>query len=206
MSDRTPVLLKHRPSGNIIPAELIDPISREQAEAANVNWRTTMDEAVRILKARHVSSGQMPQHAHWDWLKKFDAVQGLVSYHMLGIEAKLAMQGMLLLCLDGHFGRLEAHRGKPLVYVHFLSTAPWNSPLVVAEPEFGLVGRILVAAAIQISQAEEFAGRVALHALPQSESWYRHNCGMTDLGPDPADHNSLHYFEMTAQQAAAFLE
>jgi hypothetical protein len=205
MSDRSPVFLKHRPTRQLIPAELIDPVSREETEAANMSWSAAMDEAVRNLKLRQVPPNQLPQHAHWDWLKKFKAVEGLLSYHLLGVEANNAMQGMSLLCLDGHFGRLQEHLGKPLVYVHFLATAPWNSPLVVSDPEFGLVGRVLIAAAIQISQAEEFAGRLALHALPQSEIWYRDKCGMTDLGPDPADQNGLHYFEMTSQKAAAFL-
>jgi hypothetical protein len=63
-----------------------------------------------------------------------------------------------------------------------------------------------MAAVIQISQAEEFAGRTGLHSLPQSESWYRENCGMTDLGPDPNDRSKLRYFEMTAEQANKFLE
>ncbi len=205
MSDRSPVFLNHRCTRQLIPAELIDPVSREEADAANANWRAAMDEAVRKLRLRQVPPSQLPQHAHWDWLKKFEAVEGLVSYHLLGVEANGAMQGMSLLCLDGHFGRLQEHLGKPLVYVHFLATAPWNSPQVVPDPEFGLVGRVLIAAAIQISQDEEFAGRLALHALPQSETWYRVHCGMTDLGPDPADRNGLHYFEMTSQQAAAFL-
>ena len=63
----------------------------------------------------------------------------------------------------------------------------------------------MIAAAIHLSLAEEFSGRVGLHSLPQADDWYSRGCGMTDLGPDPAVQN-LRYFEMTPEQAAEFLK
>jgi hypothetical protein len=70
-------------------------------------------------------------------------------------------------------------------------------------PRFKGIGRILLGAAISLSFHEEFAGRIGLHALPQAEDWYRHVCGMTDLG---VDGKKMRYFEMTEAQAKAFLE
>jgi hypothetical protein len=66
------------------------------------------------------------------------------------------------------------------------------------------VGSVLLAAAIQLSIDEEFLGRLGLHSLPQADDWYR-KCRMTDLGPDPSEKQNLRYFEMTPEQAQAFL-
>lgn len=60
-------------------------------------------------------------------------------------------------------------------------------------------------AAIAFSEQEGFKGRIGLHSLPQAENFYRDRCGMIDLGPD-ATYQNLRYFEMTPDQAKAFLE
>ena len=123
---------------------------------------------------------------------------------MFGLECKGQMQGLMLTATAGHVCQIAFQQGKPLVYVEFLASAPWNLPNVVGEPRYALVGRVLLAAAIQLSLNEEYAGRVGLHALPQADSWYRDNCGMTDLGCDRTKEN-LRYFEMTPEQASYFL-
>ena len=87
----------------------------------------------------------------------------------------------------------------------FMVAAPWNCSSIVADPQFSLVGSVLIAAAIHLSLAEEFSGRIGLHSLPKANPWYARECGMTDLGPDPTLQN-LRYFEMTAEQAAEFLK
>ena len=46
--------------------------------------------------------------------------------------------------------------------------------------------------------------RVGLHSLPQADGFYTNTCGMTDLGTDP-EHEGLRYFEMTPEQARAFV-
>jgi hypothetical protein len=67
------------------------------------------------------------------------------------------------------------------------------------------VGSLLVRAAIELSREEGFKGRIGLHSLPQSNAWYANMCGMTDLGADPGYSHQLRYFEMTPEQAEAFL-
>ncbi|UNK80964.1 hypothetical protein MNQ96_07835 [Sphingopyxis granuli] len=37
-----------------------------------------------------------------------------------------------------------------------------------------------------------------------ADSFYANTCGMSDLGMDP-DHQDLRYFEMTPEQAEAFI-
>ncbi len=94
--------------------------------------------------------------------------------------------------------------GRPLVYLDYLEVAPWNRPELGITPRLRGTGSALVTAAIALSDEEGFKGRIGLHSLPQADSFYR-KIGMTDLGHDPAYQN-LRYFEMTAEQAHAFLE
>lgn len=122
---------------------------------------------------------------------------------MFGVECGVDMQGLMLVSTAGHPCRIPEQRGKDQVYVEFVATAPWNWPELVAEPRYGLVGRVLIATAVNLSVAEGFRGRIGLCSLPQAETFYANNCGMTDHGIDAKER--LRYFEMTPDQAAAFL-
>lgn len=98
--------------------------------------------------------------------------------------------------------RLVPDKGKPLVYVDFLESAPWNWPIpeIGREGRFGGVGSVLLWKAVKQSEEEGFRGRVGLHALPQAESFYERAFGMTPLGRDVNKENLL-YMELTAEQA-----
>jgi hypothetical protein len=128
----------------------------------------------------------------------------LLAYQFLGIECEGEMQGLMLVATAGHDGRLNAQVGKPLVYVDYIVTAPWNDPGYVANPRFGLVGKVLIGAAIQVSRELGFRGRLGLHSLPKAEPFYRERCGMTDLGID-AEVEGLRYFEMSSTQARRYM-
>ena len=204
MSDHSITYLKDRGTGQLVEAVLIDGVSREQVEQAEATWRPFL---LRVIdERRHSSNPKMspPEHSHWDWSKKHKAVEGLIAYRMFGVECSGDMQGLMLVSTAGHPCRIENQKGKEQVYVEFVATAPWNSPQLVQSPRYGLVGRVLVATAVQLSLEEGFRGRIGLHALPQAETFYAQNCGMTDLGKDMKKHG-LRYFEMTPIQAAAFL-
>jgi hypothetical protein len=101
------------------------------------------------------------------------------------------------------FARSDRQKGRELVYVDLLATAPWNRPRLVPEARYKGVGRILIATAISLSYELEFNGRLGLHSLPQSESWYRDVAGFSDMGYDAP--KRMRYFEVTEAQAAAFL-
>lgn len=204
MSSRAAVFLRHRASGQYVSATLIDGVSKEEAEGAEKIWRPFIKEVITQMEAEKRPRAERPQHAHWDWKKKHDAVADILAYQLLGVEYEGEMQGLMLLKTAGKFSRIASHKSHGLVYVSFVETAPWNSPLIVQEPRYGQVGTVLLAASISISMDLGFKGRIALHALPQAESWYATHCEMTDLGPD-ADCHNLRYFEMTPEQAAGFL-
>ena len=85
-----------------------------------------------------------------------------------------------------------------------IESAPWNLAGLVENPRFSGVGVALMQAAIQVSADEGFAGRIALHSLPQSQPFYRRY--MNDLGIDSTHAEQLCYFEMTEEQATDFVE
>lgn len=205
MSERTAVQLKDRRSGRFVSATLIDGVTEAEVSSAESKWRPLFEKEVLRMQQAGVPKEKWPQHRHWDWRQKFDAIEGYAAYQMFGIECEAEMQGLMLVSTAGKVCRVESQKGKALVYIHFLAAAPWNSPNIASEPRFALVGNTLVATAIQLSINEEFSGRIGLHSLPQADAWYAKNCKMTDLGCDPTAHN-LRYFEMTAEQASEFLK
>jgi hypothetical protein len=129
----------------------------------------------------------------------------LLAFRSFGIEADGKMQGLMMVCLTGKLARLDPDRGKPLAYVDFVETAPWNAKEFTASPAYKGVGVRLIQAAARLSIDEGFSGRVGLHSLPQSKPFYTTACQMQALGPDAGYHN-LDYFELTAARAAEFLK
>ena len=204
MSARSPVRLKDRQTGELREAVLLESLGEEEVESAEAEWQPFLQRELTRLRASGMSNVNWPQHGHWDWRKKHQAVGHLLAYRFLGLECETQMQGLMLVATAGKVCRIDSQRGLPLVYIHHLATAPWNSPRVVDAPRFSLVGSVLLAAAIQLSIDEEFSGRVGLHSLPQADDWYR-RCRMSDLGPDPSERQNLRYFEMTPKQAQTFL-
>ena len=51
-------------------------------------------------------------------------------------------QGLMMVDLDGHRCRLMQQRGGAVVYIEYLATAPWNSPLFTPKPRYTLVGTV----------------------------------------------------------------
>jgi hypothetical protein len=202
--ETTSVLLKLRDSGQLVAAILIDGVSRSEVEAAEAQWQPELERKLKDLRERRAPRSEWPEHGHWDWRKKHAATEGLLAYRMFGIECEDRMQGLMLVATAGYVCQIPEQKNRDMVYVDYIATAPWNSPSVAASPRFGMVGRVLIAAAIQLSMDDGFKGRVGLHSLPQAEDFYRVQCGMTDLGPDKKKQN-LRYFEMTPKQAAKFI-
>ncbi|WP_216359951.1 hypothetical protein [Pseudomonas ogarae] len=133
-------------------------------------------------------------------------MQGLLASKGFAIVCNGITQGMMLVDMTRHRSKVPPKNGKDIVYIDYLECAPWNRPEInQASPYFRGVGSTLIAAAIMQSFEEDFRGRIGLHSIQQAETWYRTKCGMTDLGSDP--HNDgLRYFEMTTEQAHAFIQ
>jgi hypothetical protein len=171
---------------------------------AEIEWGPERLRALRRLVAQGAAAQPMPQHVHWNWaMKGLDFLHQL-SYRALGIEAEGKMQGLMMVCFTRCHAQLDPDKGKPIVYVDYVETAPWNAKEFTDSPLYKVLGIRLMQAAARISLDEGFSGRVGLHALPQSKTFYAGKCGMRQLGPDPSYQN-LEYFELTAAQAAELL-
>jgi hypothetical protein len=113
------------------------------------------------------------------------------------------MQGLVMVATAGRVAKLPPDAGKPLVYVDYLESAPWNVKPLVDVPVFAGIGMVLMRAAVQLSIEEGFHGRIGLHSLKQAEDFYRDKCGMRFWGND-AGYQNLPYYEMTRKLAADF--
>src|SRR5947209_6921117 len=145
---------------------------------AEIEWAPERLRALRRLMTQGTPGQPVPEHVHWNWAVKGLKTQQLLAYSSLGIEREGKFQGLMMVCLTGHLARLDPDKGKPLVYVEFVETAPWNAKEFTATPTYKGVGVRLMQAAVRLSVDEGFAGRVGLHSLPQSKPFYAGTCTM----------------------------
>lgn len=186
------------------PAELLDAITEQQLADWEAEWVPELFKAMQRLRRAGVERRLWPQSRHWDWRKKTATLQGMLAHPGFSVVCEGVTQGMMILDTTMKRCRIEGQRGKNLVYVEFVENAPWNRPELVDPPRYRGVGSHLIRAAVALSQHEDFRGRIGLHSLPQANSFYANTCGMTDMGQDP-DYQNLRYFEMTPEQAEAFI-
>jgi hypothetical protein len=196
------VPLRDKNTGEIVEAVLIDGISETQLRDVETNWLPVMRQGIERLKAAGKPRREWPQSHHWNWRNKVEHVHGILAYRGFAIEYQKQTQGLMLVT-TAEACRLPEQRGKPLVYIDYLETAPWNQRELVGQPRFSGIGTVMLAAAITLSQEESFSGRIGLHSLPQSENFYE-ACGMKKVESDPSK-QGLFYFEMTPKQATDFL-
>lgn len=185
-------------------AELIDAITEKQLADWEAEWVPETMKAVQRLHRAGVEMARWPQSRNWNWKQKAAAVKGFLAYPGFSVVCDGLTQGMMLADTTGRC-KLSSQQNSELVYVHFLENAPWNRAELCNPPRYRGVGSILIRAAIELSIELEFKGRIGLHSLPQANSFYANTCGMTDLGPD-LKKEGLRYFEMTSEQAQAFIK
>ena len=200
MTSRHPTRLLNRASGQVVSAEMLNEISRDELIDIHMDWQPARLEALKNLRGQ---GKPWPENWHWDWSTKADNLNFL-AYRCFAVECEGRTQGLMMISTIGWRGRVDAQTGKPVLYIEYIESAPWNLAALVESPRFSGVGVALMQAAIQVSVDEGFAGRIALHSLPQSQPFYRRY--MHDLGIDPAHAEKLSYFEMTEDQAKEFVE
>lgn len=198
MSSRRKSRLKRAGKNELVAAEIVDALSKDELLATHLDWQP---ERLKALKDLLDANQSWPEHWHWDWSKKAGLLD-FMAYRCLGVECEGRMQGLMMASTIARPSRVGP-TGRAVLYVEYIESAPWNVKDLVDDPKFSGVGIALLEAAIELSEKEGFGGRIALHSLPQSESFYQKY--MTDLGPDK-NHEGLRYFEMSVEQARLFLE
>jgi hypothetical protein len=191
------VQLQDPQTGGFIEASLFDEVTDEHLRLWEHGWVPEM----RSHRANRPPTGA-PEDSHWDWRNKSNCWRTLLGYQSFALVCQGELQG-LMLTNDISSARLQPQFGKPIVYVEYLATAPWNRPELRMPPKYRGCGRIFILAAIQTSIDTGYKGRMGLHSLPAAEGFYEGKCGFTRLGPD-SSHQNLTYFEMTETQADAF--
>lgn len=183
----------------MLRADLVTGVTLDEVDDAMALWAP-------FRLAHEEETGRRTQHSHWDWSRKARAVDGAPNYTIVGVRVGVQLQGLMLWDDLHEKGQLGSQLGLDLVYIHFISTAPWNDRSFVLRPDYLGVGTLLVVAAVKWSIHLGFEGRLGLHSLLQAELFYRDRCKMKDLGPDTSGgHNGLHYFEFTPSMARDFL-
>lgn len=135
------------------------------------------------------------EDAGWNWPAiardyRAAARAGEGVYEFVTLRARGGVQALMILETRAHLGR---RAGKSIVYVEYLTVAPWNRETIQSPRRYSGCGRTLLKYAVQRSDALGSDGRVGLHSLPGSRAFYA-GSGFTDLGPDEAE-GGLHYFE-----------
>ena len=143
------------------------------------------------------------QDAHWKWREKQQARSNRFDWESFAVECGGENQGMMFVRTVG-FARIGSQHNLPLIYIDLISAAPWNRFGFTDSPLYKGVGPLLMGAAISLSYSEGLDGRLGLHALPQSEDWYRAQ-GMTELGIDTVHPEQLVYFEFTSVDARNYV-
>jgi hypothetical protein len=141
-----------------------------------------------------------PEDEHWEWDKHVEELRPVLAFQTFALTCDGDLQGLMLTSVLAP-SRLKP--GAPMIYVELLSTAPWNRSEIENPPRFRGVGKAMIKAAIKLSLAEGYKGRIGLHSLCGAETFYREKCGMTDLKLD--EQKEMVYFEMNEAQAKAFL-
>ncbi len=191
------IYLYESASAKLVEAELVDEVTEGHVALWESTWKPAMQAygAGRLLR-------DAPEDNHWNWRGKVQAWRPILHYQFFAILCRGELQG-LMVTSGLQSARLSEQFGKPLIYVEFVATAPWNRREVQDPPRYRGVGSVFIRAAIEVSMDSGYRGRVGLHSLPKAESFYRKSCGMSPLGFDYA-HENLFYFEMTEEQADSY--
>ena len=178
----------------MVPAVLLEDIEQERIEETGLVW-----------KHRRQQLGQWSdiEHKHWDWGWKANAARNYPGFQTFAIEHHGQMQGLMLVYTKPYATKLFPDKGKPILYVSYLESAPDN----VYGQHLKHVGVELYRTAIQYSINTGNEGRVGLHSLPQAEGFYENACDMVHLGKDYSEEGwGLVYFESTRILSREFLK
>jgi hypothetical protein len=193
---RSTIEIVARHSRQPVAAWLHDEITPLDLLDAEIAWTPERMKAIAGMLRAGVAETDLPQHRHWNWWEKSYELR-VASTRAFGIQCDGQWQGLMMTAARGYFARLGNPPGKPLLYVKYLESAPWNVEIFTPRPKYSAVGMRLLDAAVRVSIADGFEGRIGLHALPnpKTEGFYQRR-GFIGFGPDP-QMDGLPYYELS---------
>lgn len=173
----------------------------------NVNNRYVLAKLIGFER-RHIDMwhNQWKDHlsdpaARWDWGEIFSSMLIDTTKKGFCIEYQNRLQGILVVTYKDMTNR----DGKPIVFVEYIATAPWNRPdniLTKNKGHFSLIGSYLLKCAVELSQTLGYEGRIALESEPEAKEFYE-RMGMENKGAIDAEYP---YFEFSKNNALAFIK
>lgn len=176
------------------------PILKDQRQLAAIRFKqlgkSNNDEWQRILGEYGAPD------SHWDWEDLAKPGVARTTHRSFSVVTGDEVEAVMVVDLTQRC-KIDVQNGEHLVYVENLAVAPWNRDEIQSPRRLGGLGKVMLALAIKLSESEGWKGRVGLHSLPQSESFYE-KCNMTRVKND-STYEDLWCFEFTPSQAKELL-
>lgn len=163
----------------------IKAMTNEHLRRVEVTWTAAFEQ-----RYRH----QQHDEDSWMWCPgggQLDLLTERLRLQSFGLVAGETTVGVMFLNSQSHFSRLE--RQQPLVYINYVATAPWNRRNLDQVGQLRGVGTSLMDWANRYSREIGCEGRLGLHSLQSSNSFYTQLC-FCNLGIDAA-RRGMSYFE-----------
>jgi HTH-type transcriptional regulator, competence development regulator len=159
------VYLKRGDAGELVEASLADEVTDAHISLWDKTWSPMMQ-----AHSANKKLSDKPEDRHWDWREKAGWWRPLLGYHSFALLCRNELQGMML-ASDFKSARLQTHFGKPVVYIEFLATAPWNRPEFQKPTRYRGVGTVMPESSDKVAFVDT---RIALGAFV---SLWRRNQG-----------------------------
>ena len=177
---------------SFVQAEMLEDPGDDYIETVDALWSVYKR---RVLRERRAAGKPVPEHNHWNWKLKLEQERFENSLYTCFAIVRDEPQGLMMLKYGSEFvSRCAGQQGKPLVYLAYLESAPWNVKEYSDTICYSGIGTEFYKMAIRFSRLLGFSGRVGLHSLPGAEGFYANTCQMISLGHDPK-YDNLVYFE-----------
>jgi len=175
-----------------VQAEMLEDPGDAYIETVDALWSVYKR---RALRERRAAGKPVPEHSHWNWKLKLEQERLENSLYKCFAIVHNEPQGLMMLKYGSEYVcRYAGQQGKPLVYLAYVESAPWNVKEYSDTICYSGIGTEFYKMAIRFSRLLGFAGRVGLHSLPGAEGFYANTCQMISLGQDPK-YDNLVYFE-----------
>ena len=181
---------------SFVQAEMLEDPADDYVETVDALWSVYKR---RILRERRAAGKPIPEHSHWNWKLKLEQERLENSFYKCFAIVRDEPQGLMMLKYGREFVcRRGEQQGKPLVYLAYIESAPWNVKEYGDTIRYSGIGTEFYKMAIRFSRLLGFAGKIGLHSLPNAEAFYANTCQMVSLGNDPK-YDNLVYFESVEQ-------
>ena len=127
-------------------------------------WRPVILAAARALSQQPNQGLLIPRHFHWDWTRK-EAELKLLAVKFYGLAHEGKLQGIMKVETVAHSCRLPEQQGKPLVYIDYVESAPWNIKKLMAALGTAATLSRRGNASFRGGRAAEPGGRLPRHGL-----------------------------------------